>query len=281
MGKRSREPTAEVAIGRASSPTPIAGHQLDAVVAVAVRVLNDAILGVALHGSAASGGLRPRSDLDILVVAARPTTNGEKRRLVDALVEISDRDDRPGFERPVELTIVVQDDVRPWRYPPRIDFLYGEWLRADLLAGAVEPERPTSTDLPIVLANVLAADYPVVGPPPSELLEPVPFDDLVRAMTAELDGLLDELATDTRNVILTLARILATLETGRILPKDAAAKLVMAHLDPIHRPILARARASYRSEEAERWDDLQPALAPFADAIVAAIRNRAAERLGP
>src|SRR6266540_352922 len=34
----------------------------------------------------------------------------------------------PGPARPVELTIVVQSEVRPRRYPPRRELWYGEWL---------------------------------------------------------------------------------------------------------------------------------------------------------
>lgn len=186
---------------------------------------------------------------------------------------VSDREDDPGYARCLELTIVVQGDVRPWRYPPPIDFLYGEWLRAEFEQGEVEPEAATNPDLATVISIVLLADHPLVGPPPAEVLDPVPPADLRRAMTGELDGLLQDLETDTRNIVLALARIWTTLATGEIRSKDGTADWALARLPRDHRPVLARARAIYLGEEDQRWDDLRSRLRPFADRLVDEIRS--------
>jgi predicted nucleotidyltransferase len=56
-------------------------------VAALVRdALGETALGSYVHGSATLGGLRPRSDLDVLVVAQRPTTRAEKERLTAGLL---------------------------------------------------------------------------------------------------------------------------------------------------------------------------------------------------
>jgi streptomycin 3"-adenylyltransferase len=253
-------------------PIPAAA-QLDRVLGVVRDVLGDAIAGVYLHGSTARDALRPRSDLDVLVVATRPTAHEAKRRLVAGLALVSDRDDDPQLARPVELTIVVAADVRPWRYPPPIDFLYGEWLCDRFDRGELGPESPTSPDLAIVLANVLDADRPIVGPPPARLLDPVPAADLRRAMTDELPSLLVDLPTDTRNIVLTLARVWTTLATGQIRSKDAAADWALARLPGEHRPVVARARAIYLGDEDEGWDDLAGRVGPFADHVLGEIRR--------
>ncbi|CAM5721494.1 Streptomycin 3'-adenylyltransferase OS=Streptomyces violarus OX=67380 GN=FHS41_006532 PE=4 SV=1 [Streptomyces violarus] len=105
---------------------------------------------------------------------------------------------------------------------------------------------------------VLRADAPLHGPPPAGLLDPVPHDDLRRAIVAGVPELMAELDSDTRNVLLTLARIWATLKTGTIRSKDAAAEWALDRLPAGHRPVLARARAVYLGQEAERWDDQAP-----------------------
>jgi predicted nucleotidyltransferase len=247
--------------------------QVDGVVDALRDILGGAVRGVYLHGSAVLDRLRPRSDLDLLVVADRPTTHAEKRRLTDRLLAISDRDDDPRFRRCLELTIVVGPEIRPWRYPPPIDYLYGEWLRGALAAGHVEPAAPTSPDLATVISIVLLGDHPIVGPPPAELLDPVPPADLRRAMTDELRPLLDDLETDTRNVVLTLARIWTTLATGEIRSKDGAARWALDRLPAEHRPVLARARAVYLGEEAETWDDLRAQIHPHVDFVLGRIRQ--------
>ncbi len=51
----------------------------DEVVRLVIDVLGDDVLGAYLHGSAVLGGLRPQSDIDVLVVLRRQTTAGERR----------------------------------------------------------------------------------------------------------------------------------------------------------------------------------------------------------
>ncbi|MFI6008198.1 aminoglycoside adenylyltransferase family protein [Streptomyces sp. NPDC051243] len=234
------------------------------------HTLGPAVLGIYLHGSATLGGLRPHSDVDVLVVVRERTTEAQRRALVEELLRVSG-----GGSRPVELIVVVQDDVRPWRYPPTRDFLYGEWLRADYERG-VTPAPEPSPDLAPLLTMVLLANAPLYGPPPADVLDPVPHEDLRRAIVAGVPELLGELDADTRNVLLTLARIWTTLATGVIRSKDAAADWALPRLPAEHRAVLAHARAVYLGHEEERWGDdgLLPAVRPCADFLVRAIESR-------
>ncbi|GGV75949.1 aminoglycoside adenylyltransferase family protein [Streptomyces massasporeus] len=229
--------------------------------------LGDSLLGVCLHGSATLGGLRPHSDVDVLAVVREPTSPEQRRFLVDELLKASGVGE--GL-RPVELTVVVQGDVRPWRYPPACEFLYGEWLREDFERGATPAPGP-NPDLAPVLTMALLADAPLLGPRPAELLDPVPAADLRRAIVAGVPELMGELATDTRNVLLTLARVWSTLVTGGIRSKDAAAEWAADRLPAAHRPVLARARAVYLGDEDERWDDLD--VRPCAEHLVRGIEE--------
>ncbi|MEY9992228.1 putative nucleotidyltransferase [Streptomyces sp. V4I8] len=252
-------------------PAPDARHLL---LPLLHRTLPDTVLGIYLHGSATLGGLRLHSDLDLLVVVSRPTTRPQRRALVEELMKVSGP---PGqrSRRPVELIVVVQDDVRPWRYPPTCDFLYGEWLREEYERG-VTPAPEPSPDLAPLLTMVLLADAPLYGPPPADLLAPVPHADLRRAIVAGVPGLTGDLDTDTRNVLLTLARIWTTLATGAIRSKDAAADWALPRLPAEHRPVLAHARAVYLGDEAERWDGtLLSGVRPCAEFLVRAIEDEA------
>ncbi|WBB61080.1 aminoglycoside adenylyltransferase family protein [Streptomyces sp. WMMC500] len=244
--------------------------QVRAVMALVDDVLGPEVVGAYLHGSAVLGGLRPASDVDVLVVAGRSLTEPERRALLDGLLRVS------GFTgglRPVELTVVVQSEVRPWRYPPTGDFLYGEWLREEFQAGG--PPRPTAmADLAIVLTMVLAGDHALAGPPPARVLDPVPYEDVARAATAGIPELLAELDGDTRNVLLTLARIWSTLATGEIRPKDAAAAWALRRLPPEHRPVLEHARRLYLGSRyaEESWsEELRARVRPHAEHVVAEI----------
>ncbi|WP_345943322.1 aminoglycoside adenylyltransferase domain-containing protein [Streptomyces sp. SID8352] len=244
------------------------------VVGLVDEVLGPEVVGMYLHGSSVLGGLRPASDVDVLVVSRRRLDGTGRRALLGGLLGISG--DANGA-RPVELAVVVRSEVRPWRYPPVCDFLYGEWLRADYRAGRV-PGREPMPDLALLITMALAGDRPLSGPPPGEVLAPVPWADVVRASLAGLPSLLDDLDDDTRNVLLTLARIRATLATGRIMSKDAAADWALPRLPPEHRPPLAHARRLYLHHPyaGENWSDaLRDGVRPHVELMLAGI-DRAA-----
>jgi predicted nucleotidyltransferase len=240
-------------------------EQLERVVAIVRDVLGRDVVGAYLHGSAVLDGLRPRSDLDVLAVSRRPTSRGEKERLVERLLAGTG-------SRPVELTIVVESEIRPWRFPPNLDFQYGEWWRREFESGNLEPWETPNADLAVLIAIVLLGNRPLLGPPPAQVFDPVPRRDYVSAMLDGVDGFVDDLDSDTGNALLTLARIWTTVATGAIRSKDAAADWALARLPPEHQAVLARARAVYLGAEEERWDDLEPRVRPHADYVVGRIR---------
>jgi predicted nucleotidyltransferase len=263
----------------ASPPAPPLGprdqRQLDAVLDLVRESLGDAVAGAWLHGSAVSGGLRPASDLDVLVLSRQRTTEDEKRHLVDGLLPISGRGARAGPGRSIELSIVAEADVRPWRYPPRLDFQFGDWLRTAFANGDLEPWPNPNPDLAVLLASVRAASRPLLGPAAGVVFDPIPRRDLVRAMTDELPSLLEDLEGDTRNVVLTLTRIWFTLATGEIRAKDQAADWALERLPDGDRPALAHARAIYLGDAPESWSGLAGAVPPLVERLVAEIRRLA------
>ncbi|MFD9002983.1 aminoglycoside adenylyltransferase family protein [Streptomyces sp. NPDC059582] len=244
--------------------------QIQETVKLVGGVLGPEVIGTYLHGSSVLGGLRPASDVDVLVVSRRRMDEEERRALLGGLLGISGS---PNQARPVELTVVVQSEIRPWRYPPTGDFLYGEWLRAEYEAGEVPKPEPMP-DLAPLITMALAGKHPLDGPPLSQVLDPVPHGDLIRAVVAGIPGLLDTLDGDTRNVLLTFARVWTTLATGRITTKDAAADWALARLPPEHRPPLEHARQLYldcRYSEESWSDELRARVRPHVDRVLAEI----------
>ncbi len=241
--------------------------QLDQIAGLVRTVLGEDAIGAYLHGSTALDQLKPISDIDVLVLSRRPTTATERRTLIDRLLRMSGRGDPSGRARPIELTIVVELEIRPWRYPPRLDFQYGDWMRREFEGGDLSPWETPNPDLAPVITMVRSANRALFGPPPAEVFDPVPREDLNRAIVEGIPGLLDDLDSDTTNVVLTFARIWTTLATGSIRSKDTAADWVLPRLPEEHRPVLTRARAVYLGHEDDSWGDFRARLRPHIDHV--------------
>jgi predicted nucleotidyltransferase len=224
--------------------------QIDLLLAEVRDVLGDDLVGVYLHGSAVLGGLQPTSDLDVIAVSARRLTDGEKQRLASRLGEISKK------PRSLDFDLVVQSEIRPWRYPPPFDFHYSDWWPG-------MRDRDTNTDLAVLITMLLAAGTPLYGPAPATIFDAVPENDFRRTTLAAADEVVRDVEGDTRNVVLTLARIWTSLETGEVLRKDRAATWALERLPDEHTSVLERARSLYLEGSYGTWDDASDRVAAY------------------
>lgn len=232
------------------------------------------LLGVYLFGSAVVGGLQKYSDLDLFVVTNRHTTSEEKTQLISSLLQISGiymKSSRP----PIEMTLVEKKAINPWKYPPCFDFQYGEWLREAFEKGIIEPwETQEMPDLAILVTQVLLKSQTLWGSKPEELLVDVPNQDFIKAMLHDLDRLITDIEDDTRNVLLTMARIWSAIETHSIRSKPAAADWAISHLPEQYRPVIKRAKSICVGDENEHWDDIKELIKPCAEFILNKIHEQ-------
>ncbi|MFI5715931.1 aminoglycoside adenylyltransferase family protein [Nocardia sp. NPDC051750] len=229
---------------------------------VITDVLADGLIGLYLYGSATTGGLRHDSDLDFLAVVGSSLDHALRKTLAGKLMQVSGRWPRSGPARPVELTVVVRDDLVPWRFPPRSDFVYGEWLRDDFERGHL-PAPTEDPDLTILTTMVRDSSLTLSGPPAARVLDPVPAGDLFRAITAGLPELIAGAAGDERNAVLTVARTWVTAESGTVLSKAEAAQVLLPRLPAEHAAVLRLARAGYLGEAADEWAGREADVAAF------------------
>lgn len=104
-----------------------------------------------------------------------------------------------------------------------------------------------------------------MGLEPDQLLTQVPYKDFMKAMLHDINRLASDLEQDTRNVLLTFARIWSTLETDEIRSKPSAADWVIKQLPEIYQPVMKRAKSICIGIEKEHWDDIQSLIQPCAD----------------
>ena len=248
--------------------------QLAQTLSLLEETLGSDLLAVYLYGSAVAGGLQAYSDLDIFVVSNRQTTENEKRTITKNLLQISGVYQKSS-KRPIELTLDVESEIRPWFFPPHFDFQYGEWLRPQFDSGDVElgntKEMP---DLALLITQVLLASQTLRGVRPEILLPIVPYTDFMKALALGIEGLIGDIDHDTRNVLLTCARKWYTVDTDTISSKQVAASWVISRLPESYKPVLQRALAISTGQETEHWDDLHKLVRPCLDFMIDHIKEQ-------
>lgn len=237
-------------------------NQLSEVLSVIERHLESTLLAVHLYGSAVDGGLKPYSDIDLLVTVAVKLDETTRRALLNDLMEASAFHGESETLRAIEVTLVVHDDIIPWRYPAKRELQFGEWQRNDILAGIFEPAM-IDIDLAILLTKAREHSVALVGPAAEEFFDPVPEQDLFEALreTLKLWNSQPDWAGDERNVVLTLSRIWYSAITGKIAPKDVAADWAIKRLPAQYQPVLLEAKQAYLGQKedhlASRADHLE------------------------
>jgi aminoglycoside 9-adenylyltransferase len=210
-------------------------------------LLGKTVVAVYLFGSAVVGGLRPHSDVDVLVVVKERLSENTRKKLVSKLMKVSGKVADDSSARPLELTVVNFYDAVPWRYPPKSELVYGEWLRKEFEKNQI-PEPEPDPDLAIILTKVRKNSIPMLGPNALELFDPVPSEDLRLAIAESIPHLLENIKGDERNVLLTLSRMWMTVSTGEIAPKDIAADWALKRLPQEHWKLLNLERRAYLGE---------------------------------
>lgn len=227
------------------------------------RVLGDALVGAYLHGSFALGCGNPnRSDLDVLVVTRRALATDERA----AFAELpAGSYDEPGWPRPLELSSLTLEQLRPWRHPTPYDL----HLATPRIVGPGE-----DPDLAAHVTVTRRAGIALAGPPPLELFPQVPRSHYEDALLRDFDAswwLADP--QHMRYAILSLPRIWATLAEPDVLhTKETAAVWALERVPADVRRPLELALESYRTHGRDLEVD-RPELEAFARAIESEVRR--------
>ena len=212
------------------------------------------LTGIYLYGSAVLDGLRPESDIDILVIIDRPLTQSLRARLTQELLCLSGRpcSDR----RPIELSVVNRHAIDPWRFPLRFEYMFGKWLRTDMENGTV-PQPFSDPDNVLLLWQARLHAIPLTAQSPAieKFIAPIPFEEIRRAIRGALPNVLSSYKGDERNVLLTLSRMWYTLDTGKFASKDQATLWAEGKVPAEHASLLRLARDAYLGNRSDRWDD--------------------------
>ena len=226
------------------------------------EILGSQLVGAYLHGSLAMGCYhRPKSDIDLLLVTDGPLSPAQRRAAAHAGAERAAL--RPTIGD-LELSIVRADKVGSFTHPHPFEVHVGtSWLtriRADEVDWALDHTDP---DLAAHCAVTRQRGIALSGPPPADVIGPVPPEAYLEAILDDLAWILDghHILQSPYYGVLNTCRVLKVLELGAetVVSKPEGADWALAHLPGVHRPIIEQALRCYRSArevtEAERRTD--------------------------
>lgn len=244
MRPAGRDPARADARAHPLTPFPEVNQLVELLAERIAGVLGDQRVGLYLDGSLARGGFDAASDIDFVAVTKAGVSEALFAALQAMHAEIGQLNLRLAQE--IEGFYVAQEALR--RYDPRHERF------ANIERGRGERLKWVEQGHSWIIHRYILREYGVVlsGPSPAELIDPISPDDLRRAMGAALTEWGGHIRRDPDTVaqagyqpyaVLTLCRMLYTLETGDIVAKSAAAEWGRQTLERRWKPLIEAALA--------------------------------------
>ncbi len=208
--------------------------------ASAKSALGGQFVGMLLFGSLTTGAFDEASDVDVLFVTGGPVSSETFEALKSMHARVAEMD--IWWATQLEVSYVPQKALR--RFDPN-DKLYPRLDR-----GRGEPLHWMSHESDWVVQRHLARENGIAieGPSPKDLIDPVSPDELRGAMRPLLKDWLPYLTAEpvTHNgyqsyIVLTVCRVLYTIQLGEVATKPQATAWAMQTLDPRWTPLIERA----------------------------------------
>lgn len=216
-------------------------------------ILGENLTGIYLHGSLALGCFNPdRSDIDLLVVTRRPMAPETKRLMAGLMLAQS------GSPRPLEVSWVLEPELKRWRHPFPYDLHFSEdWrdrfeanltrLDWDMWLSREKLDRDLAAHVTILLRRGGVVLY---GPPVPQIFPTVPVADYIDALFCDFEPCRDRIGDDPVYGVLNLLRVHLFLSEGQISSKEEAGRWGVRNLpDPELRAIAGMALGIYAGTE--------------------------------
>lgn len=246
---------------------------VDAFAARARTILGDDLCGVYLHGSAAMGCFSPvKSDIDLIVVAARPLTHRVKRAFLAMTAALNEEAPPKG----IEMSVVTRDVCRPFIYPTPYELHFSAG-HLDRYLG--DPDRyiremqGADRDLAAHFTVIREKGRCVWGQPIPEVFDPVPQADYLDALWYDVAEAEAEIEACPMYFILNLARVLAFAREGTVLSKAEGGRWALAHVPAAFHPLIRDALREYTQAASVSYDG--PCAKRYATYMLAQIRSAA------
>lgn len=210
-------------------------------------ILQDALVGIYLHGSLAFGCYDPRvSDIDFLVVVDRPLSVSVKKALLEALLALLPLCPRKG----PEMSVILARHCRPFVYPTPYELHFSMAHHARALRDPDEyctNFHGTDKDLAAHITVTRAVGQVLCGKPIFDVFGEVPREAYLDSICYDVENAAADIFDNPVYIILNLCRVAAYIRDGLVISKKDGGLWGMAHLPCVYHGIIHSALDAYGS----------------------------------
>lgn len=219
------------------------------------ETLGDSLIGIYLHGSAAMGCFNPqKSDLDLILVVDNEIPDTAKLEFMWNVVKLNEEAPAKGLE----LSIVKKEYCNPFVYPTPYELhfscMHMNWFR-EKPEDYVEKMKGTDKDLAAHFTIVHKYGIVLYGAGIEEVFSEVPAKDYIDSIWFDVENACEDILENPLYVTLNLCRVLAYLQEGLVLSKQAGGEWGMRALNGKFCSLIEMALECYKTDREMTVDE--------------------------
>lgn len=243
---------------------------LDKITVSYCSILKENLVGIYLHGSLVMGCFNPyTSDIDFLVIVKEKPDFNQLREVVEVLIKLSEDGPKKGFE----MSVLLEDDVKNFKYPTHFILHYSEVYKdryinqLDYICGGFE-----DPDLAAHIMILRDRGVCLAGKPIDEVFQAVPEKYYIESIYNDISSSKEKIINNPTYYILNLCRFLYYLHDGKICSKKEGGEWAYNNLPAQYRDIIQAALNAY--SDINNLLEIQPKrLLDFADFMLKEVKQ--------
>ena len=227
---------------------------LSAILAKYKDILGENLVGIYVHGSIAFGCFHPdKSDIDFIVVVDHKPTQNQKEAIIQTLLDLNDQAPSKGFE----MSVLLEKDCRHFRHPAPFELHFSnshiDQFREDFSAYC-KNMHGTDRDLAAHLTVIKHTGIVLYGKGIDVVFGDISKEDYIDSIIFDIENAEEDIVKSPIYVILNLCRMLAYLQTEKVMSKQQGGFWGMQNLPDEFKALAKEAENAYTSGTNMRID---------------------------
>lgn len=212
-------------------------------------ILEDQLVGIYLHGSIAMDCFNPnKSDLDLLFIVKDSISDGQKRRLMEAVVALNAVIPAKGVEMSVVKKRYCTDFVYPTPFELHFSTIHLKWYESNPDA-YIEQMNGVDPDLAAHFVITKNRGLVLYGESIDNVFGEIPSESYLDSIKRDVANSEQQVLANPLYIILNLCRVLAFVEDNMVLSKQEGGQWGIKNLDKKYHDLVHEALVCYVSDK--------------------------------